>query len=123
MKEAKMYLHTFVSCFVDHFRLVSDFRQIPRRKILKFLHSLSTASFAAGISSLEAWEYMRVSNCNDAVNCHLTLQYGLHEHLAQFLLFTVFWFHLLLKYMLIWMFDHLSEYRVTPFRFFSFCKA
>ena len=31
-----MYFHIIVSCFFDHFRFVSDFRQIPRRNVLKF---------------------------------------------------------------------------------------
>ena len=44
----EMYFHFFVSCFFDHFRFVSDFRQIPQN-FLKFSHSLSTASFAAVI--------------------------------------------------------------------------
>ena len=31
-----MYFHTLISCFIDHFRFVSDFRQIPRRNVFKF---------------------------------------------------------------------------------------
>ena len=58
--------------------------------------------------------------CNDAVSCHLSLQYGLHEFLAQFLPYAVFWFHLLLIYMLIWICHHLFEYRLF-LRLFCCC--
>ena len=36
-------------CFIDHLLLTSDFRQVPRRNLFQFSHSLSTAAFAAGI--------------------------------------------------------------------------
>ena len=40
---------TLRPCFIDHLLLTSDFRQVPRRNLFQFSHSLSTAAFAAGI--------------------------------------------------------------------------
>ena len=42
-------LHTLI----DHIRVVSDFRQIPRRSVLKFSFSWSTAAFLQVSSLLE----------------------------------------------------------------------
>ena len=36
-------------CFIDHFFLTSDFRQVPRQNLFQFSQSLSTAAFAARI--------------------------------------------------------------------------
>ena len=46
-------LSALIPCFIDHVFLVSDFRQLPCRDFLQFLHSFSTAAFASGI--VNAW--------------------------------------------------------------------
>ena len=33
----EVHFSTFFSCFINHFRFVSDFRQVPRRNLFKFL--------------------------------------------------------------------------------------
>ena len=116
-QRCEMYFHIFVPCFFDHFA------RFHAEIFSCFLHSLSTASFAAGIFIAWGIGINLCTNCICAVICHLSLQYGPREFLAQCLPYAVSWIHLLPVYMLIWICYHPLGHKLRRSDSLSFYKA
>ena len=102
----KMNFCALRPCFIDHLWFTSHFCQIPRRNLIKFLPSLSTAASAAGIFIAWGIGIICVPNLNVAVNCPHFLQYGPHDNLVEILPYAVLWIHWLPRYTQILIWNH-----------------